>query len=117
MKRTFEYLAKLTLIIFFGWTALIFFQKAPNPFDRFFEISAGSYRSFSDGYPSGSAPFRKAVQETLARDGKITMATYPAIFDLWVKDLKGNKGSYTFDNSVTDKAAERERLKQLIDKK
>jgi hypothetical protein len=114
MKRTLNFLANMVVAVLIGWTVLMVFNKAPNPLDRFFEISAGSYRALSDGYVDGSDRYKIAVREAMASDGKITLATYPAIFDLWMKSINN---SYTFDNSITNTPAERERLKQLTNTK
>jgi hypothetical protein len=94
-----------------AYSTLVIFGKFPNPAERYFEISPGSYRLLSDAYSDGTPQYKQAIDAALKDDGKITMAKYHDIFRLWTQTIKVPYSIDTSDNLSLEQ--ERSRLLSL----
>ena len=95
-SRAMHWFVNAIVYLTLGYSTLVLFGKFPNPVDRYFEISPGSYRALSDAYSEGTPQYKQAIDVALKHDGKITMAAYHEIFRLWTQSIKV---PYTFPQS------------------
>lgn len=103
---------RLLTYLMLAYFALVMIGTLPNPADRYFEVGANNYRMLSDTYVHGTHQYRAAVEAALKADGKVTLASYNNLSEIWSRTVKTPYQIPQLDATTVEQ--ERNRLLNLV---